>query len=219
LGIHIFFVNSVQLPAHVNVQFDWWIPSFTKLQIWSLYKHGIEKLVWIDGDSIVMSNIDELFEMRELTAAQDFFGGKFHPNKICGGLLVVEPQESTYVELMNLLYEDTKKTWYNGDQEMIGYHFNVTNKYVHILEPSWSTFVERLCPPAETQKIGHFTHRGISLSTPLLRSELPTKVKRECARPYYERWVSMWELSEAHFQNNNQCRTSQEEGIVWMLLG
>jgi len=218
-GMHIFSVKYVKIPSHVNVEHKWWLPSFTKLQIWSLYKHGIEKLVWIDGDSIIMHEIDELFEMRELSAAQDFVGLELQVNKICGGLMVVDPSESTYGDLMELLYEDKNKTWFNGDQELINYYFNVTKKYITVLEPRWSTFVGRLCPQASIQKIGHFTHWGISLSKPLLRTDLEKRVRLECTRPYYERWVSMWEKSEQRFQNYNECRTAQDEGFVWMLVG
>jgi alpha-N-acetylglucosamine transferase len=78
LGMVLVEVDTVPVPAHVHPQHQRWLPTFTKLQMWNLHKFGFEKLVYIDGDSIIMQNVDALFDMKELAAAQDFVGKVAH---------------------------------------------------------------------------------------------------------------------------------------------
>lgn len=123
--------------------------------MWSLTQY--DKLVWLDGDSIIMQNIDELFKYSELSAAQDYVGKKLIPDKICGGLMVIEPSEQRYSDLIALLYKDTSKIWYNGEQELVNFYYDQKGK-ITILEPHWSTFIYPGCPPVSSQKVGHWTH-------------------------------------------------------------
>jgi hypothetical protein len=103
-----------------------------------------------------MKNIDELFDYPELTAAQDYNGNKILINKICGGLMVVIPDEKNYVGLLRLL-EDEKRQWPNGEQQLVDYYYK-TNGNVTILDSTWSTFVNTMCPSTDVQRVGHFTH-------------------------------------------------------------
>jgi alpha-N-acetylglucosamine transferase len=104
-----------------------------------------------------MKNIDELFDRPQLTAAQDYYGNVILENKICGGLMVVEPSESDYTGLMNVLYKETSKQWHNGEQQLVDYYYKKQGK-VRILDSTWSTFVNTMCPSTEVQRVGHFTH-------------------------------------------------------------
>jgi hypothetical protein len=123
-------------------------------------------------------------------------------------------QEETYSSLLRLLVEDTSKSWFNGEQQLLNYFFK---DKLTILDPSWITFVYPICPPVATQKIGHFTHWGIELDKPVntlvtcLPSPLQTprkdaEKKQACERPYYMRWVEMYELAEV-FLAKNTCRS------------
>ena len=145
----------IEVPSHVQLEHEWWAPSFTKLQLWNLIQY--KKLIWIDGDSIIMQNIDDLFQFEELSGAQDFYNGEKVKGKICGGLMVTAPSLKSYHEMISLLYNDTSKIWKGGEQELVSYYFNQNSK-VTILETYWSTFINPFCPDVENQKIGHWTH-------------------------------------------------------------
>lgn len=104
-----------------------------------------------------MKNIDELFSRPELTAAQDYNGNVILHNKICGGLMVIEPSVENYNGIMKLLYTDTSKIWSNGEQQLVDYYYKQQGK-VNILDSTWSTFVNTMCPDTNIQRVGHFTH-------------------------------------------------------------
>jgi hypothetical protein len=58
---------------------------FTKLRVWGLTEY--EKVVFLDGDTVVVRNIDELFERPSLAAAPDFL----MPDRFNSGVMVIDP--------------------------------------------------------------------------------------------------------------------------------
>lgn len=91
-----------------------WLPSgLTKLHIWRLV--AFEKVVYIDADCLVVSNVDNLFEEYTLpssfplAAAPDIFP----PDRFNAGVLVISPSE----EMFNTLVAKIPSTYSydNGD--------------------------------------------------------------------------------------------------------
>ena len=70
--------------------------TFTKLHVWKLVQHT--KCVFLDADTLVLTNVDELFEWEELSAAPDIGW----PDLFNSGVFVYKPSESTYAQLVEL---------------------------------------------------------------------------------------------------------------------
>jgi alpha-N-acetylglucosamine transferase len=85
---------------------------FTKINIWKQTEYS--KLIYLDADTLVLKNIDELFEIDELGAV---LGGSVMLNYsgIEAGVLVTEPNIKTYNNIIDALESDSYdiKTWYN----------------------------------------------------------------------------------------------------------
>ena len=56
---------------------------FTKLRVWEL--HDFDRVVWLDADTIVVKNVDDLFEREGFAAGPDFF----KPDHFNSGVMVL----------------------------------------------------------------------------------------------------------------------------------
>ena len=68
--------------------------TFTKLKVWTLTQY--KKCVFLDADTLVVQNVDELFDRPELSAAPDIGW----PDIFNSGVFVFEPLMSTYHGLL-----------------------------------------------------------------------------------------------------------------------
>ena len=77
---------------------------FTKINIWKQTEYS--KLIYLDADTLVLKNIDELFEIDELGAV---LGGSVMLNYsgIEAGVLVTEPNVKTYNNIIDALESDS----------------------------------------------------------------------------------------------------------------
>ncbi len=82
--------------------------TFTKLRAFGL--ENLDKIVLLDADTIVLRNIDELFERPSFAAAPDFF----LPDRFNSGVMVVEPSPSLFSRMMEALA--SKGSYDGGDQ-------------------------------------------------------------------------------------------------------
>ncbi|KAH8859271.1 Glycogenin-1 [Schistosoma japonicum] len=73
--------------------------TFTKIQVWSLIQFS--KIVFLDADTLVLQNIDELFDRFELTAAPD----PLWPDCFNAGVFVLKPSMDTYNGLLQMLFD------------------------------------------------------------------------------------------------------------------
>ncbi|OON20790.1 glycosyltransferase, family 8 [Opisthorchis viverrini] len=90
--------------------------TFTKIRCWSLVQ--FEKCVYLDADTIVLHNIDELFEREELTAVPD----PCWPDCFNTGVFVFRPKIETYKELLKLANE--VGSFDGGDQGLLNTYFS-----------------------------------------------------------------------------------------------
>ncbi|TGZ60591.1 hypothetical protein CRM22_008454 [Opisthorchis felineus] len=90
--------------------------TFTKIRCWSLVQ--FEKCVYLDADTIVLHNIDELFEREELTAVPD----PCWPDCFNTGVFVFRPSIETYKELLKLAAE--VGSFDGGDQGLLNTYFS-----------------------------------------------------------------------------------------------
>merc|ERR1719187_114284 len=90
--------------------------TFTKLQCWRLTQYS--KCVFMDADTLVLQNIDELFEREELSAAPDVGW----PDCFNSGVFVFRPSEDTYQSLLQ--YALSVGSFDGGDQGLLNMYFN-----------------------------------------------------------------------------------------------
>lgn len=70
--------------------------TFTKLHAWRLIRY--DKCVFLDADTFVLCNVDELFEREELSAAPDVGW----PDCFNSGVFVYKPSLETFRRLLEL---------------------------------------------------------------------------------------------------------------------
>ncbi|KAG7220796.1 hypothetical protein INR49_031453 [Caranx melampygus] len=90
--------------------------TFTKLHCWTLTQYS--KCVFMDADTLVLSNIDELFEREELSAAPD----PGWPDCFNSGVFVFRPSNETHEELLTFCGENG--SFDGGDQGVLNSFFN-----------------------------------------------------------------------------------------------
>ncbi|KAF9066380.1 nucleotide-diphospho-sugar transferase [Rhodocollybia butyracea] len=79
--------------------------QYTKLTVWTLDKLGIKKAVYLDSDTLVRRNIDELFDLPfNFGAVPDVHGSKggFLTN-FNAGVLALRPSSSVFNQMMKVL--------------------------------------------------------------------------------------------------------------------
>ncbi|XP_068558422.1 glycogenin-1a isoform X2 [Cebidichthys violaceus] len=90
--------------------------TFTKLHCWSLTHYS--KCVFMDADTLVLSNIDELFEREELSAAPD----PGWPDCFNSGVFVFRPSNETHEKLLTFCSENG--SFDGGDQGVLNSFFD-----------------------------------------------------------------------------------------------
>ncbi|KAF7657477.1 hypothetical protein LDENG_00026460 [Lucifuga dentata] len=90
--------------------------TFTKLHCWTLTHYN--KCVFMDADTLVLSNIDELFEREELSAAPD----PGWPDCFNSGVFIFRPSNETHEELLTFCAENG--SFDGGDQGILNSFFN-----------------------------------------------------------------------------------------------
>ncbi|EGD83331.1 glycogenin-1 [Salpingoeca rosetta] len=90
--------------------------TFTKIQAWRLERY--EKCVFLDADTIVLQNIDDLFDRPEFAAAPDIGW----PDCFNSGVFVFKPSHETFSALSKLANE--KGSFDGGDQGLLNQYFS-----------------------------------------------------------------------------------------------
>eukprot|EP01134_Creolimax_fragrantissima_P002026 CFRG2026T1 len=90
--------------------------TFTKIFIWKLTQY--KKCVFLDADTLVLTNVDELFERDELSAAPDVGW----PDCFNSGVFVCVPNMSTFAELVS--FSESEGSFDGGDQGLLNMYFN-----------------------------------------------------------------------------------------------
>ncbi|XP_054707317.1 LOW QUALITY PROTEIN: glycogenin-1-like [Uloborus diversus] len=90
--------------------------TFTKLHCWKLTQ--FTKCVFLDADTLVVKNCDELFEREELSAVPDIGW----PDCFNSGVFVFKPSKDTFKGLMEMAAKDG--SFDGGDQGLLNSYFN-----------------------------------------------------------------------------------------------
>jgi len=99
---------------------------FTKLKVWKLTQ--FTKCVFLDTDTLVLQNVDELFERDELSAAPDIGW----PDCFNSGVFVFVPSTETYASLVKHVEENG--SFDDSDQGVLNTYFSdwSTNTALHL---------------------------------------------------------------------------------------
>eukprot|EP00897_Mesotaenium_endlicherianum_P006376 jgi/Mesen1/5767/ME000292S04847 len=99
-----------------SVENRYGVKGFNKLNAWLLTEYA--KVLYIDVDTLVLANLDHLFERPEPAAVPDvYMSGKFN-----SGLLVLEPSKATYADMMSKL--EKLPSYNRGDQGFLNSYFS-----------------------------------------------------------------------------------------------
>ncbi|KAJ8409564.1 hypothetical protein AAFF_G00229650 [Aldrovandia affinis] len=90
--------------------------TFTKLHCWTLTHYT--KCVFMDADTLVLSNVDELFDREELSAAPD----PGWPDCFNSGVFVFQPSNETYEKLLQRCTDNG--SFDGGDQGVLNSFFS-----------------------------------------------------------------------------------------------
>jgi len=71
---------------------------FTKLRVWELTE--LDKAVFLDADTIVLRNVDDLFDRPAFAAAPDFF----LPDRFNSGVMVIQPSQEEFARMLDSLF-------------------------------------------------------------------------------------------------------------------
>lgn len=123
--------------------------TFTKLHCWCLVQYS--KCVFLDADTMVVRNSDELFDREEFSAAPD----AGWPDCFNSGVFVFRPSQETFGKLME--HAATNGSFDGGDQGLLNTYFS-----------TWATqdiskhlpFLYNMCATATYTYIPAFKHYG-----------------------------------------------------------
>lgn len=90
--------------------------TFSKLRAWTLTQ--FKKCVFLDADTLVLQNVDDLFEREELSAAADVGW----PDCFNSGVFVFKPDLNTYNDLLK--HAKTHGSFDGGDQGLLNEYFS-----------------------------------------------------------------------------------------------
>lgn len=100
-SINVKLVDEISNPHLKKGDNRGFIHTFTKLRIFEIIDY--KKIVYIDSDMLVLSNLDSLFESPHMSAviAGSLAKGNEHWNQLNSGLMVIEPNLTLFRELMS----------------------------------------------------------------------------------------------------------------------
>jgi len=99
--------------SHEGHDASWTNSEYLKLNIWNLV--AFEQIVYLDADTLILENIDELFDRDcAFAAAPDVFP----PDKFNAGVMVIRPDAGVFADMMSKV---TSLASYDGGDTGMNY--------------------------------------------------------------------------------------------------
>lgn len=118
-GWTVRLVDPVANPSIDKMLYPRFETVFTKLNAWRLVEY--DRVVLLDADTLILQNVDDLFERQSFAAAPDFF----MPDQFNSGVMVLEPSQAVFDRMIAALSEHG--SYDGGDQGFLNEFF--TNWY------------------------------------------------------------------------------------------
>lgn len=123
--------------------------TFTKLHCWRLTQYV--KCVFLDADTLVIRNCDELFEREELSAAPDVGW----PDCFNSGVFVYKPSQQTFASIT--AFAAAKGSFDGGDQGLLNMYFS---DWAHKDISKHLPFIYNMCSTAAYSYLPAFKQFG-----------------------------------------------------------
>jgi hypothetical protein len=205
-GLKVKTVTEFPLPSLVQPWRDYWRSTYVKLRMWGFVEY--ERLVYLDADTLIMDNLDGLFQLHgEYLAATDRHLCKHEISPgMTSMLAVIWPSVESEEGLVKYINE-SGYSFARGDQAVSEMYFE-RRKSMTLLNESWASFVYRCqcedyweqigASPNQTNilvpKLIHFTgwfRPHMSKLGPTIPAGLSARAA-ECAKGLYDYWEKMW---------------------------
>ncbi|KAJ7978153.1 Hexosyltransferase [Quillaja saponaria] len=125
---------------------------YTKLKIFNMTNY--KKVVYLDADTIVVRNIDDLFKCGK------FCANLKHSERLNSGVMVVEPSETVFNDMMSKV--NTLQSYTGGDQGFLNSYYSAFPN-AHVFEPNLSQEVLKSRPVPEMERLSTLYNADVGL--------------------------------------------------------
>lgn len=143
-------ISLLANPNRVRPKRFWGV--YTKLKIFNMTDY--KKVVYLDADTIVVKNIDDLFKCGK------FCANLKHSERLNSGVMVVEPSESLFNDMMSKI--KTTASYTGGDQGFLNSYYSEFPN-AHVFEPNLSSEVLRSRPVPEMERLSTLYNADVGL--------------------------------------------------------
>ncbi|KAL5061156.1 hypothetical protein RYX36_032760 [Vicia faba] len=137
-------------PNRVRPKRFWGV--YTKLKIFNMTHY--KKVVYLDADTIVVKNIDDLFKCRK------FCANLKHSERLNSGVMVVEPSETVFNDMVNKI--KTTASYTGGDQGFLNSYFSGFPN-ARVFDPNLSPEVLKSRPVPEMERLSTLYNADVGL--------------------------------------------------------
>lgn len=143
-------ISLLANPNQVRPKRFWGV--YTKLKIFNMTNY--KKVVYLDADTIVVKSIEDLFK------CQKFCANLKHSERLNSGVLVVEPSEALFNDMMAKV--KILPSYTGGDQGFLNsYYSDFPN--AHVFDPSVSVEVLNSRPPPKMERLSTLYNADVGL--------------------------------------------------------
>lgn len=149
-GWKVELISLLANPNQVRPKRFWGV--YTKLKIFNMTTY--RKVVYLDADTIVVKNIDDLFQCR------GFCANLKHSERLNSGVLVVEPSNSLFKDMMSKV--NSLPSYTGGDQGFLNsYYGDFAN--ARLFEPNLSAEARKSKPVPEMERLSTLYNADVGL--------------------------------------------------------
>ncbi|KAK8542957.1 hypothetical protein V6N12_015532 [Hibiscus sabdariffa] len=149
-GWMVEMISLLSNPNHVRPKRFWGV--YTKLKIFNMTNY--EKVVYLDADTIVVKNIEDIFK------CEKFCANLKHSERLNSGVLVVEPSEAVFNDMMSKV--NILPSYTGGDQGFLNSYFsNFPN--AHLFDPNIPEEVLKSRPAPEMERLSTHYNADVGL--------------------------------------------------------
>lgn len=148
----IYRVPAISNPNAETISQKRFMETYTKLNVFGL--NFLDKAVFLDADTVVLKNIDELFDSEEFSAAPDI-GLKPNSSEFNSGVFVCSPSKTLFNDMMSKLRSTPSND--GGDQGFLNSYFPkaiLLDQHYNVLKRVFNLYP--LLIKSEDVKIIHF---------------------------------------------------------------
>ncbi|KAJ1413864.1 Nucleotide-diphospho-sugar transferase [Sesbania bispinosa] len=143
-------ISLLANPNRVRPKRFWGV--YTKLKIFNMTNY--KKVVYLDADTVVVKNIDDLFKCGK------FCANLKHSERLNSGVMVVEPSETVFNDMMRKI--KTTASYTGGDQGFLNsYYSGFPN--AHVFEPNLAPEVLNSRPIPEMERLSTLYNADVGL--------------------------------------------------------